>query len=391
MQVDQAQPGRVRLNRQFPILRIFDAAGIALAPASLAIAALAALILQFGLQFVDQVIRPDQTISIQIDVPMQWPWDLQAVPGFVTAWNDVPLSPWTSVINPAVTLLKSRTFRANGVSRLVLALTIWSLIGVILCRRTGLIFSGDDDATVRQSVRYGVRRFTSALGAPLIPLSAALLIGILLLLFGIAGAIPVLGRIWFFLLSPLIAILGFVMAFLLLATAIGWPLMVASISADDCDSFGGLSRAYSGITGRPWHLAAYVAVGLLVGQVVMRVASFVGYFAIDCALRGTSIAGPDQFAFQSLSAQLKMYVGLALAGVAVSYFWSASTIIYLLLRQDVDGIPLDRIAADASSQTVRDPLPVVGIPATDARQGTGKNVDDEPGRSTATDSSVTPQ
>ena len=54
-------------------------------------------------------------------------------------------------------------------------------------------------------------------------------------------------------------------------------------------------------------------------------------------------------------------------GIGISYFWSATVVIYLLLRQEVDGVPVDRVAPDDELRPVRDPFPVVGIPATDAK------------------------
>ena len=127
-------------------------------------------------------------------------------------------------------------------------------------------------------------------GAPLIPLAAAVLVGLMIAMFGLLGRLPFLGGPWLFVASPILAILGFAIAFLLLATAIGWPFMVAAVSTDDCDSFGGLSRAYSGLTGRPWQVAVHAVLGLLggpdpdVGRHARRRLHHLG-----CAMSGTAI------------------------------------------------------------------------------------------------------
>ena len=157
------------------------------------------------------------------------------------------------------------------------------------------------------------------------------------------------------------------MAFLMLTTAFGWPLMVAAVSTDDCDSFGALSRAYSCLTGRPWHLMSYASIGTLVGVVLMSVVHLIAETTIWCAMSGMALGMGEELAYGSLRGTLPPVVRELVTGVGISFFWSASVVIYFLLRLDVDGVPLDRIAADDDARPVRDPLPVVGIPATDAR------------------------
>jgi hypothetical protein len=46
-----------------------------------------------------------------------------------------------------------------------------------------------------------------------------------------------------------------------------------------------------------------------------------------------------------------------------SLFWTLVTIVYLFLRESVDGAPLSRIAGFDEPLRPHEPYPVVGIPA----------------------------
>ena len=52
-----------------------------------------------------------------------------------------------------------------------------------------------------------------------------------------------------------------------------------------------------------------------------------------------------------------------LGSFGINLFWTSVTIIYLLLRQSIDKMPLDRLAPSDQERPPRDPLPVVGMPA----------------------------
>ena len=253
--------------------------------------------------------------------------------------------------------------------RFALALCLWSLVGSILCRRSAMLFVGNDESTVRRGIDYGLRRWRASASGPLIPLASALLIGLMIAAIGLVGRLPGLGFIVFWIALPVVIIMGFTMAFLLLATAFGWPLMMAAVSTDDCDGFGALSRAYSGLSGRPWHAMGYASIGTLVGVVLMAVVHLIAETTIWCAMSGTALGSGEEWAYESIQVILTPVVHALVSGVGISFFWSTAVVIYLLLRLDVDGVPLDRIAVDDDARPVRDPLPVVGIPATDARTG----------------------
>ncbi|WP_010584200.1 hypothetical protein [Schlesneria paludicola] len=361
-----------RLPASFPsaVYRIFDAARTALSPGSILVAWMVVLGLDLTGQLVDEIL-PSEGVRTR---PLLTTWLSRFGPGqnLLIAdleIGDILLSPWRSVINPAMVALQtgsSTLARFNGLLLFVVALAAWSLVGVVLCRRAAMLLNQHDQSTFISAIRYAIRRWMRVLRAPLIPLGAALVIGCLIAVLGMPGRLPAMGAVWLQVTAPIVTALGFGIAVLVLATAIGWPLMVAAISTDDCDSFGGLSRAYSGLTGRPWHAAVYVILGGIAGCGVMLLVAAIARTTIWCCLSATSFGSGSATAFSGLKPVLTRLVEDLVRGVGASCFWSIATVISLLLRREIDGVPIDRVALDDDQRPERVPLPVVGIPATDA-------------------------
>ena len=367
---------RVSVRRQFPAIRLFDAATIALSPASVAIAAVASALIHITWWLVCQLITFTPSAHPLNETMERWLRTFKSFPTADFAQPEMLIRPWTSVTSPASLVLESSgswNEHFAGLVQLLLAIGVWSLAGTFLCRRAATLFVGNDESTIRSAIQYSVLRYPASVAAPLIPLFTAFLIGLLIACIGFFGRLPFLGHLWLTIASPVVMILGFAIAFLLLVTAIGWPLMVAAVATDDCDSFGGLSRAYSGLTGRPWHAFGYAVFSILIGIVLISVVNLLIGTAFFCAVSCTGFGSGDEQAKSSLLSPLTIFSHIALSGVGVSFFWSAATVIYLLLRLEVDRVPLDRLALDDNVRPARDPLPVVGIPATDAwKQSNGQ-------------------
>ena len=193
-----------------------------------------------------------------------------------------------------------------------------------------------------------------------------MLLLIAIVLWGIPGRIPFLGEYWLFATSPLVLIGGIATAILLLATAAGWPLMVAAAATDDSDSFGCLSRAFSGISSRLWYLMGLALFAIVVGVVFMTLMTLIGDLAIWCTLSLAGIGAGEAHVQNSLYSPVVRMTYQIVQGIGISYFWTAATILYLILRNEIDGFPIEQIVSD-EPPAARDPLPVVGIPATDSQ------------------------
>ena len=367
---------RVLSRRLFSFLRLFDTAAIALSPASVVIAAIATVLVNISWSLFGHQRQFTPLTPALNETTERWLQSLKTSPisDFVT--DAAFLYPWSSVVKPTFSILESSgswSTRFEGIVQLLLAIGIWSLAGTILCRRSATLFVGNDESTLRSAIQYSRLRCRASATAPLIPLFTALMIGLIIAGIGFVGRLPFVGLLWLMIASPVVMILGFAIAFLLLVSAMGWPLMVAAVATDDCDSFGALSRAYSCLTGRPWHAFGFGLISLLIGIILMLMVKLFIETTLFCAMSCTGLGRGAELAQASLLSPLNSLSHVALSGIGTSFFWSATTVVYLLLRQEVDRMPLDRLALDDNARPTRDPLPVVGIPATDAlKQSNGQ-------------------
>jgi hypothetical protein len=189
------------------------------------------------------------------------------------------------------------------------------------------------------------------------------------------------GLFWFL---PLIA--GLVMAVVLVGL-VGWPMMYATISAEGSDSFDALSRSYSYVYQSPWHYFWYSVVALVYGAVLVFFVGLMGSLTVylskwgmsqnpladafnrepsylflwapesfgwrSLLLEGSAYAAPDQDTFKDwhfwnyagafLVAGWLYLVFLMILGFGYSYFWTAGTLIYLLMRHHVEDTELDEV------------------------------------------------
>jgi hypothetical protein len=181
------------------------------------------------------------------------------------------------------------------------------------------------------------------------------------------------------------------MALILIAAVAGWPLMYATIGAEASDGFDAFSRSYSYVFTRPWHYLWFAVVALVYGGLVTTfisvVASLVVYLSAAGVASGMgasqaaamlfgspdSVGGPG-FVSSSPSSNVGagpyiagawlQVVGLLVAGFAASFFWTSSTVIYLLLRQVDDATDFREVYPPVAED--KDELrPFVGVAASD--------------------------
>lgn len=262
------------------------------------------------------------------------------------------------------------------------ALLVWSPFGAAITRIAGVEWSREDRLGLRAALRHVRAKWRAYFTAPLLPLVGVLLLVLPMALLGLlmrldAGVL--LGGVFW----PLVLLGGAIAAIFLVGLLFGWPLMWGAVSVEGMDSWDALSRAYAYVYQRPLHYLFYALVAAIVGALGWLFVSGFAALVIYLAAWGTSwgatsqrmeeieLAQPAEVAALSwpadpstAAAALKKersgtrtagaaLVGASCAGVkllalafAYSYFWTASTGIYLLLRRDTDDTPLDDIQLD---------------------------------------------
>lgn len=292
-------------------------------------------------------------------------------------------------------------------------LAAWALFGGAITRIAAVQVARGEKIGMREAVRFTLKRIVSYLLAPLFPLGFVFVVLLFMVLFGLIHMIPVFGDVvWDGLLWWLMLICGMVMAVTLVGL-VGWPLMAATISAEGTDSWEAVSRSYSYVYQKPWHYAWYSLVAIAYGAVLVFFVGFMGSLTVYLAKWGVSetpliskanreptylfVYAPTSFGWRTLLLEggtvegrklvdngeiqqgvyedyfgnpdesrdhlhgwnkigaflVAVWLGLVfllMLGFGYSYFWSASTIIYLLMRRHVDAAEMDEVYLEEDEQ-----------------------------------------
>lgn len=273
-------------------------------------------------------------------------------------WMTWPLE---TVVQPARRLFdfgNSWSEVATAWTSLLWALLVWGVFGGAITRMSAVRFARDESVTLRSALRFSIRNWQSYLYGPLLPMLG---VG---LFTSIAFSVGSIER-WLTASSGLVlAIFGFVpvlcavaMTFLLALMAVSWPLMTVAISTEGSDGFDGLSRVFGYVLNRFWCLLGLTLVVWFIGYLTSGLLFLffeTVFWLVDWSVGPTSKSDTGIFWFDVLN--------IARLGVCVSFFWSATTVIYFLLRQSDDGTPLDQVYIPGPPPKP-EPLPLVGVAA----------------------------
>ncbi|MBX7073510.1 MAG: hypothetical protein K1X71_10220 [Pirellulales bacterium] len=257
---------------------------------------------------------------------------------------------------------------------------VWSYCGGIITHIAAVRLAREERVALGAAHRHTLKKYGAYFWAPLFPLVGVALLSLPIVAVGwlmrFDAGILALSLAW-----PLCLVAGLVMMVFLVGLAFGWPLMWSTISVEGTDSFDALSRTYAYVYQRPLHYLGYVVVvcilGLLASAVVTLFTSGVVLLSLWGASWSTGGARMAQVVSElpsvtaplawfgptpmvDATAEAPTFSGVGRAGVAVlgfwvacvqylalgfgvSYFWSASTAIYLLLRKEVDAAELDDV------------------------------------------------
>ncbi|MBX3436979.1 MAG: hypothetical protein KF861_05780 [Planctomycetaceae bacterium] len=391
---------RVRLRQWLPWLHLFRAFRIAFRVRPIVLGAVAVLLVDAGRQLIARMPFAtrlasnrewahllDETArrSIAVD-PVEFsirPWSVLAR----NADHGLELiQPLWTIVSPGRLLFErgqSWAHAATAWSDVLWALIVWSVCGVAIARMAALRLATDSGPKLRESLGYSFSKLPSSMGAPLLPMVGLLVLWLICLVGGLLGRIPSVGPVLIGLTWGIPLLLAGFMAVILLVIAVGWPLMLGSVATEDADAFDAFSRVWSYVFGRPWYALWMVMVGLVYGSLLLSfvvtvagivlplsewaVASGMGDERVERLL----IGGGESIGFATSAVLMwRRLVGLLLVGYAVSYFWTTTTIIYFLLRQSVDAIPLTAVSTRiaASTNPSEKTIPLVGVAAAEQRE-----------------------
>lgn len=394
-----------QISDQFLFPKIFRAFRIAIHPANMIIAFLAVLIISVSGVLLDlkkSVVLDDNGRTSELQVYMQNP---DSVADFIDANKDngnrrgVFWTMWrhgAAQFQDAVDAVLALNFRAaaDHVARyfqaagwafkhhlfyaLIFAaikLVVLCLSGGAICRISALQFALGEKPGITEAIRYSIRKFPSFLAAPLAPIAISIVLSAFILALGVFMYIPYAGEIIVAVLLFLALIIAIVITIVVVGAAAGFNLMFPALAYDGLDCFDAISRAFNYVYSRPWRLGFYTGLAAVYGAICYMFVRFfafllllIAHFALGLGLFGSSsdkldavwptpqfsnlsginleaMSGTMWFSAIIIYVFVLIILGLIVAFI-YSFYFSASTIIYALLRRKVDSTPLDEICTE---------------------------------------------
>ncbi|HVE54603.1 MAG TPA: hypothetical protein VNB23_14580 [Ramlibacter sp.] len=257
---------------------------------------------------------------------------------------------------------------------MALFLVVWAVFGGAIARIAAVHVARDEKISVRQAMKFSTNKVLSFIFAPLIPLAIVLVIGVVLSLGGLLFYVPVIGPILAGALFILALLGGVVITLVLLGTFGGFNLMYPTIAVEGSDSFDAISRSFSYVFARPWRMLFYTLIALIYGAiayffvrlfvwiVLATTRFFVGWWLggqpgrwfpemwpqsmdlwnLPYDVHFASLAWSEKVAAFFIACWVYLLVSLV-GAFAISFYFSVNTIIYYLMRREVDATELDDV------------------------------------------------
>jgi len=262
----------------------------------------------------------------------------------------------------------------------VIGLAVTSIAGGSLCRIAALQFARGEKPGLTEAIRFSTKKFTSFFLTPIAPVGIIVFIGLFLFLLGLIGNIPRAGELIMGIFMPLALLAGVLITVVLIGTVAGFNLMFPVIAYEGSDCFDAISRSFSYVYAKPWRMGIYTAIAAVYGAICY---TFVRFFAFLLLLTTylsvrlgvwvenskevnkltaiwsepsfMNLSGPSGLAIanwsQSIASFLIYLLLLVVVGLVVSFvisfYFSANTIIYSLMRNRVDNTVLEDIYTPA--------------------------------------------
>ncbi|MGB2862901.1 MAG: hypothetical protein WBC05_06210 [Sedimentisphaerales bacterium] len=259
----------------------------------------------------------------------------------------------------------------------IIMLAVISISGGAVCRIAALQFARGEKPGLTEALRFSTKRFVNFFTAPLAPIGIIIFIGLFIFLLGLAGNIPRAGELIVGLSMPLALFAGVLVAVIVIGAVAGLNLMFPAVAYDGSDCFDAISRSFSYVYARPWRMAVYTAIAAVYGSFCY---AFVRFFAflllwitrwllqlglwVDNGSKEVNklaaiwpkpelrylvrFSPPAEANWTEWAAAFLVYLSLlVIVGLVVSFiisfYLSANTIIYSLMRNKVDNTAFEDI------------------------------------------------
>ncbi|MHC4753863.1 MAG: hypothetical protein ACYTBP_01845 [Planctomycetota bacterium] len=259
----------------------------------------------------------------------------------------------------------------------LITMAVLSITGGAICRITALQFSRGQKPGMLEALRFSCRKFMSFFLTPLLPVLIIMFLGCVIYLVAMLGALPWgLGELLIGIAIPGFIICGFAIAYVTIGGVMGFNLMFPAVAYDGSDFLDSMGRSFHYIYRKPWHMGFYSSVAAVYGSICytfVRLFTFLllfgthqfllwGIGVFDSEAPGKVQAIWPEPSFMNLigsssleSANLLQMIGPAimrfflltvmgiLVSFIISFYFTANTIIYSLMRNKVDNTALEEV------------------------------------------------
>jgi hypothetical protein len=267
----------------------------------------------------------------------------------------------------------------------VIKLAVISVAGGSLCRIAALQFARGEKPGLTEALRFSTKKFLSFFTAPLAPVGIIVFIGLFVFVLGLIGNIPWAGDLIMGIFMPLALIAGALIAVVLIGGVAGFNLMFPVVAYEGSECFDAFSRSFSYVYSKPWRMGFYTAVAIVYGAfcyVFVRFFAFLlvwstrwflllgvwakisgketnklaaiwpapSFINLSAATDLAEVNWPELFPAFMVQMFLLVIVGL-LVSFILSFYFSANTIIYSLMRNKVDNTSLEDIYTELDEAT----------------------------------------
>lgn len=267
------------------------------------------------------------------------------------------------------------------------ALLIWAMCGGAICRIAAVQFARDEKLTMMQALQFSRQHLWDGyVLAPFIPTAFAAVAALLLVLFGMILRIPLLGDLVAGVLFFLALLGGFAIALLIIGLLGGGSLLWPAIAAEGQDAYDAFARSINYSFSKPWKTILYAIIATVFTSLCWVFVNLFVFFALvitrDVVGFGTSpfgwwsrglaeqpvskleliwpLTSPSSLYASPVWSRLAwneyiaaffvgLYVMLVVAlmfSFLASFYYCASTVLYFLLRRDVDKTDMGDVHMD---------------------------------------------
>jgi hypothetical protein len=282
----------------------------------------------------------------------------------------------------------------------ILLFIVFAFAGGAISRIAALEFAKDEKPGFFQALRFARAKFKSFIAAPLAPILLIFILGFIIFIFGALGNVPYAGEILVAMLLILAIVLSFLITLLIIGLLAGFNLMYPAISYEGSDSFDAISRSFSYVYARPWRMGFYSILAAIYGALcylfvfifatILLWSSYI-FLALGMAWSHSSKAQgmsklegiwsvkmptlPTLFDFSGLNwteAAAALIISIIVtivlcitAAFAISFFFSANTAIYALMRKKVDNTLISEVWTPSQIESEEMPVTIEDLPKDD--------------------------